>query len=54
MSYAANLPAVIAEYKAEIREIERRRWQKMQEFISRVSLGKKPKPKEADYVSARS
>lgn len=37
MSYAANLPEVIAEYKAEIREIERLRWQKMQDFISRVS-----------------
>lgn len=54
MSYAANLPEVIAEYKAEMREIERLRWQKMQDFISRVSLGKKPKTKEADNVSARS
>lgn len=53
MSYAANLPEVIAEYKAEMREIERLRWQKMQDFISRVS-GKKPKTKEADNVSARS
>lgn len=54
MSYASQLPDIVAAYKAELREQERRNWEKWQAFRQRVSLGARPNTKEADNVSPRS
>jgi hypothetical protein len=53
MSYAVNVPSLVAEYKAELREIERARWQKWHAFRDRVAAAHSRK-KEAENVPSRS
>ena len=52
MTYAERLPQIVAEYKAELKELERRRWEKWQVFRDRIAAVHHGK--EAAHVPARS
>lgn len=51
MTYASQLSDIAAAYKAEIRERERRNWQKWLEFRERIAKPYRPKPKEQHHAA---